>query len=140
MSIRGMEPNFIIVALGCSSILIGFPRSLWLGIATGLISVAFLPDNFGAIMTSRTVLGAVLGSLRGRLIGEGLFVGPLVGVLATLVAEVVFELFSPNRHMRLWLGQTVGESTYNLVLATPLYFVLRRVGVGYEQSTPFNRL
>ena len=139
MSIHGIEPNFIIVALGCSSILIGFPRSLWLGIATGLISVTFLPDNFGAIMTSRTILGAVLGSLRGRIIGGSLFVGPLVGVLATLIAEMAFQLFSPNRHVRFWLTQTFGESMYNLALATPLYFILRRIGVGYQQSTPFTR-
>jgi hypothetical protein len=38
----------------------------------------------------------------------------------------------------LWAFSTLGEVIYNTILALPVYFILRRFGIGRQIETPFS--
>lgn len=138
--IRWAQPDFVLVTLGCAAVLIGGSRATLLGLWAGLLTAALIPGTFRTFLTSRTLAGAFAGFLQRFLIRDSLLVPPLVALATTLTAEVVHVLMDPGiaRHpFRLWLYKVVGETLYNMVLALPVYFLLRRLGLGQEPRDPF---
>ena len=138
--LRWAQPDFVLVTLGCAATLIGGSRGTFLGLWAGLLTAALIPGTFGTFLTSRTLAGALAGYLQRFLIRDSLLVPPLVVLATTLAAEAVYVLMAPGiaRHpFRLWFDKIVGEVLYNIVFAFPVYFLLRRLGLGHVPDDPF---
>ena len=143
VSIRGAQPDFPLVVLSGSAILVGSMRGSLLGFWAGLLAAVSLPAAYGSLFASRIVAGAFAGNLGSSLVRANLLVPPLVTLAATLLAETVCMLMAPSpalHHSRRWLIQTGSEILYNTVLALPVYFLLRLCRVGHLRDDPFGRL
>ena len=131
------QPDFPLVTLGCAATLLGGARGVGLGFWAGLLTASLNPGTFGTYLASRTLAGAFAGWLHGSVIRDSVVVPPLVLLATTLVAEAIAVLMSPTHHLRLWAAQVGGETLYNMLLALPVYFLLRRLGVGRQREDPF---
>lgn len=131
------QPDFVLVVLGCAATLLGGARGVGLGFWAGLLTAALSPGTFGTHLASRTLAGALAGWLHGSVIRDSVVVPPLVLLATTLVAEAIAVLMAPTHHLRLWAAQVGGETLYNMALALPVYFLLRRLGVGRQREDPF---
>ena len=140
LHVRWAQPDFILVTLGCAATLLGGGRATFLGLWAGLLTAALIPGTFGTFLTSRTLAGALAGWVQRFLIRDSLLVPPLVVLAATLAAEAVYVLMAPGvaRHpLRLWLLKVGGEALYNMLFAFPVFFLLRRLGLGHVPDDPF---
>lgn len=140
VSIRGAQPDFPLVVLSGSAILVGSVRGSLLGFWTGLLAAVSVPAAYGSLFASRIVAGAAAGSLGSNLIRANLLVPPIVTLAANLTAELVCTLIAPSlaiHHPRRWLLQTGSEILYNTLLALPVYFLLRFLRVGQLRDDPF---
>jgi rod shape-determining protein MreD len=138
--IRWAQPDFVLLTLACAGVLIGGGRAALLGLWAGLLTASLVPATFGTLLTSRILAGAMAGYLHRFMMRDSLFVPPLVVFTVTLTASVVHVLMAPNialNSLHLWLYQTGGEVLYNTVLALPVYFLLRRLGLGKPPEDPF---
>ena len=138
--LRWAQPDFVLVALGCAATLLGGAQGTFVGLWAGLLTAALIPGTFGTFLTSRTLAGALAGYLQRFLIRDSLLVPPLVVLAATVAAETVYALMAPGiaRHpLRLWLLRVGGETLYNMALALPVYWLLRRLGLGHVPDDPF---
>ena len=140
LHVRWAQPDFILVTLGCAATLLGGGRATFLGLWAGLLTAALVPGTFGTFLTSRTLAGALAGWVQRFLIRDSLLVPPLVVLAATLTAEMVYVLMAPGvaRHpLRLWLFKVGGEALYNMLFAFPVFWLLRRLGLGHVPDDPF---
>lgn len=137
--VRWAQPDFVLVTLGCAATLLGGGRGTFLGLWAGLLTAALVPGTFGTFLTSRTLAGALSGWLQRFLIRDSLLVPPLVVLAATLAAEAISVLMAPGvaRHPRLWLFKVGGEAFYNMLFAFPVFWLLRRLGLGHVPDDPF---
>ncbi|MGI4790152.1 MAG: rod shape-determining protein MreD [Janthinobacterium lividum] len=143
ISIRGAEPDFPLVVLSSSAILVGSTRGSLLGFWAGLLAAVSLPSVYGSLFVSRIVAGAFAGNLGSSLIRANLLVPPLVTLAATVLAEMICMLMAPGpalHHSRRWLIQTGSEILFNTVLALPVYLFLRLCRVGHLREDPFGQL
>jgi rod shape-determining protein MreD len=142
VSIRGAEPDFPLVVLSGSAVLVGSMRGSLLGFWTGLLAAVSLPAAYGSVFASRIIAGAFAGSFGSSLIRTNLLVPPLVTLAASLLAEFVSTLIAPGpalHHSRRWLFQTGGEVLYNTALALPVFLLLRLCRIGQLQDDPFGQ-
>ncbi len=142
VSIRGAEPDFPLVVLSGSAILVGSLRGTLLGFWAGLLAAASLPATYGSMFASRIVAGAFAGSFGSSLIRTNLLVPPLVTLAASLLAELVCTLIAPGpalHHSRRWLIQAAGEILYNMALAVPIFLLLRVCRIGQLRDDPFGQ-
>ena len=142
ISIRGAQPDFPLVVLSGSAILVGSVRGSLLGFWAGLLAAVSFPASYGSLFAGRICAGALAGSLGSSLIRSNLLVPPLVTLAATLLAEVLCLLMAPGpalHHPRRWLIQTGSELLYNAALATPIYLLLRLCRVGQLREDPFGQ-
>ena len=140
VSIRGAQPDFPLVVLSGSAILVGSVRGSVLGFWTGLLAAVASPAAYGSLFASRIVAGAFAGNLGSSLVRANLLVPPLVTLAANLLAEAVCTLIAPSlalHHPRLWLRETGSGILYNTVLALPVYLLLRFCRVGQLREDPF---
>ena len=142
ISIRGAQPDFPLVVLTGSAILVGSLRGSLLGFWAGLLAAASFPAAYGSVFASRIVAGAFAGSLGSSLIRTNLLVPPLVTLAATALTETVCLLMAPGlalHYPRRWLLQTGSEICYNTVLALPIYLLLRFCRIGQLREDPFGQ-
>lgn len=142
VAFRGAQPDFPLVLLSSSALLLGSLRGSILGFWAGLLAAASFPAAYGSVFASRIVAGAFAGSLGSSLIRANLLVPPLVTLAATVLAESACTLIAPSfalHHSRRWLLGTGGEVLYNTVLALPVYLGLRLCRIGQLQDDPFGQ-
>ena len=137
------EPNFPLVALTCSALLLGSRAGIGLGFLAGLLTASSFPATFGSLFASRIVAGAFAGGLQRSLIRDNVLVPPLVTLAATLIAEVISFVMAPGlsiHHLRHWALSLGGEALYNAALALPLHFLMRLLQIGRLPVDPYARL
>ena len=142
VNIHGAQPDFPLVVLSSSAILVGSLRGSLLGFWAGLLAAVSLPASYGSVFASRIVAGAFAGSLGSGLIRSNFLVPPLVTLAASLLAELACTLIAPGpalHHSHQWLVQTGGEVLYNTVLALPVFLLLRLCRVGQLWDDPFGQ-
>ena len=142
INFRGAEPDFPLVVLSGSAILVGSRRGSLLGFWTGLLAAASLPAAYGSLFAGRIVAGVFAGSFGSSLIRTNLLVPPLVALAASLASETVCMLIAPGpalHHSRRWLIQTGGGVLYNMALALPVYLLLRLCRIGQLRDDPFGQ-
>lgn len=134
------QPDFILLTLACTGVLLGGNRAILLGLWAGLLTSALIPGIYGTLLTSRVLAGGLAGYAARFVIRDSLIVPPLVTLLVTGIAEVVRVLMAPGpswHPIHLWLEKVGGEMLYNALLALPVYVLLRRLGLGAVREDPF---
>lgn len=134
------QPDFPLLTLACAGVLLGGNQATFLGLWTGLLTAAMIPGTFGTLLTSRVLSGTLAGYLSRFVIRDSVLVPPLVTLLVTGTAEVVRVLMAPGLSLHpihLWLEKVGGEMLYNALLSLPVYFLLRRLGLGVVQPDSF---
>jgi len=139
LQVFGAQPNLTLIVLACGASLVGGVYGIGLGLWAGLLTAAQVPGGYGSLLTSFTLAGAFAGGLRRNLTAGNPLVPFLVVLPTTLVAQGVYLLMNPHGVHR-WLFAALGELVYNLVLAIPLYWLLRKLGVGRLRDDPFGNV
>jgi rod shape-determining protein MreD len=140
MMIRGAQPDLPLIALACGAALVGGDASVGLGFWTGLLQASVLGMYPGSYLASRTLAGAFAGFLERTLIRDSFLAPPAIVITTTLIAEVIFAAMAPpvwTHHVRVWSRAMIGEAVYNAALAFPLYFLLRKIGVGWRPADEY---
>ncbi len=140
LHVRAAQPDFILLTLACAGVLLGGGRAALLGLWAGLLTAALVPATFGTLLTSRILAGTMAGLLHRLVIRDSPIVPPLVVLVVTLTAEITYVLMAPGvalHPLRVWLAHVGGEALYNALLSLPLYFLLRRLGLGSAPEDPF---
>ena len=129
LSIRGVRPDLLLATSLLISMFSDANGGAALGFFAGLIHACFAAPplgGFGSLLFSRTLVCFGVGWLEERIYRDnGLLAVVLVG-LGTLLAEGVFFVLSPQRHLVHWARSVGGMTLYNVLLAYPLYLLLRR--------------
>lgn len=140
VTVRGAQPDLPLIVLGCGAALVGGNASVGIGFWTGLLQAAVLDVYVGSYLTSRTLAGAFAGFLERTLIRDGVLAPPVIVFSTTIVCELVFAAMAPpvwNHHMRVWIHSVLGEALYNAVLSFPLYYIMRKIGVGWRPADEY---
>ena len=140
VSILGAQPDFPLVVLSGSAILVGSSRGSLLGFWTGLLAAVSFPAAYGSLFAGRIAAGTFAGSLGSSLIRANWLVPPLVTLAANLLAELIGLLMAPGlalHHPRRWFLQTGGELLYNALLALPISLLLRFCRIGQLRDDSF---
>lgn len=137
IAVYNARPDFLLVTLACAASLMGFPRSVWLGLIVGLLAAATAPGAYGATLASRTLTGAVAGRSRTLLVRNSVFSAPLIALSSTIACELIYNLIARNGHLRQLAVPLTGELLYNIVFAVPIYTIFRWCGVGSREQSPF---
>lgn len=141
--IKGAQPDLPLVFLACGGSLIGGNYAVVLALWTGLLEASMVAWYFGSLLTSRTLAGAFAGGLKRSVIRDSLVVPPIIVFLTTAVAQLVYAVMVPNawvHHAHEWVRSVVGQLLYNTALSYPVYFLLRRCGIGRPKENPFGRV
>lgn len=127
VSIGGVAPDFLLIAIGCLA-LFGTRRSgAIVGFAAGVIEGALAGANLAAYAVSRTIAGFVSGWFSSLEFEASAVVASFVVFAITLFAQLLLMFVAPPGQIMSFLLATIGSAVYNGVLAMPLYALLRRV-------------
>ena len=129
IGIRSVRPDLLLATALLSAMFSEANGGAALGFCAGLIHACFAAPplgGFGSLLLSRTLVCFGVGWLEERIYRDsGLLAVVLVG-LGTLLAEGVFFVLAPQRHLFHWVRSVGGTTLYNVVLAYPVYLLLRR--------------
>ncbi len=129
IGIRGVHPDLLLATALLSAMFSDANGGAALGFFAGLIHASFAAPalgGFGSLVVSRVLVCFGVGWLEERIYRDnGLLAVILVGV-GTLLTEGVYFILSPQRHLVHWASSVVGTTLCNLILAYPLYLLLRR--------------
>jgi rod shape-determining protein MreD len=139
ISVLHGKPDFVLTTIVCIAVLTGTTNSVLLCVWGGFLTAVLAGFNYGSILISRLVTGAVAGLLRQHVIQDSIVVPPLTVFLATWICEGLYFLMAPNLHgVHWWLRMVLSESFYNSVLAVPIYFGLRLIRFGTNLEGAYN--
>ncbi len=128
LSLRGARPDILLATALISSMFCEANGGAVLGFSVGLIHACFAapPGGFGSLLFSRTLVCFGVGWLEERIYRDSGLLAVVLVTLGTALSECLFFVSAPQRHLLHW-ARSVGTTTlYNLVLAYPLYLLLRR--------------
>jgi rod shape-determining protein MreD len=133
------RPDFVLTTLVCICILVGSLYGTAISVWAGFLTAVLAGINYGSVLVSRLITGALCGSLQQLVIQDVIVIPPIVVFLATWLAEGLYFLMAPNLHdLRWWLKMVLGESLYNAALAVPIYAGLRYLNYGAEANQAYN--
>ena len=129
IGVRGVRPDLLLATALLSAMFSEANGGAALGFCAGLVHACFAAPplgGFGSLLVSRTLVCFGVGWLEERIYRDnGLLAVVLVG-LGTLLTEGVYFILAPQRHLVLWARSVGGTTLYNVILAYPLYLLLRR--------------
>lgn len=143
MSVNGAAPDFLLIVLGCSAMLIGGYWGVVLGFATGYLTAALSADPFipfGTMLVSRTIAGAFAAGLQRSVIRDSVWVPALVVAATTAISDVIYAAMAPHswlQNPRQWFRLQGGQMIINTLLSYPFYLLLRKLGLGIPKEDPF---
>ncbi len=126
---RGVKPDLLLATALISAMFSEANGGAVLGFFAGLIHACFAAPalgGFGSLVVSRILVCFGIGWLEERIYRDnGLLAVVLVG-LGTLLTEGIYFILAPQRHLVHWMRSVGGATLYNVILAYPLYLLLRR--------------
>jgi cell shape-determining protein MreD len=126
LEVFGARPDFLLLALGLSSLYLRRAGGTLAGFAAGLVQGALGLSNLAHYVISRSVAGFI-GSWSNAF---GFAPGPLTAAafVAALTAgsQGLLMLLAPPPDIAPFVGDTIRTAMYNGVLAVPLYALLER--------------
>lgn len=133
ISIRGIAPDFSIIALVLVALAAGPMPATVAGFGVGLVQDLSNPSLLGLNALCKSLLGYGLGRLRGRLVYGLPVVEGLVVVLSVLLHDIVYLLvqsrLSDDAFLTPLLGQTLPVAIYTGLIGVPIIRFAAAVGV-----------
>jgi hypothetical protein len=127
LSFWRFSPDFPIVALAATSLIVSRPVATIFGFALGIGYGALAGASITHYGVSRVLAGFAGGTIRSFRFGESSLVAAAMGAVLTLLAYLIFMFLAPPKGIVLFLGDTIRAAVYNGVLTVPVYAVLRRL-------------
>ena len=141
IAILHSSPDFLMTLLVCLSLILGTVNATLYNVWATFLTCTLAGVNYGSILASRVLTGALAGSLRQHVIEDSPIVPLITVFLATWICESIYFIMAPNLHaLRWWVRMVWGESLYNSAISIPVYFGLRWIGIGNDVqngSNPF---
>lgn len=141
--INHAQPDFILIVASCASILIGGEYAVIIGFLAGLLQASLIDQYVGSFLTSRTLAATFTGTLKRLVIRDSLLVPPITVFITTVVSELLMAAMAPSiwlHNIRYWGRCCLGEIIYNVILSYPVYYLMRKLSVGYLKEDPFGRI
>jgi len=133
ISIRGIAPDFSIIALVLLALAAGPMPATVAGFGVGLVQDLSNPSLLGLNALCKSLLGYGLGRLRGRLVYGLPVVEGLVVVLSVLLHDIVFLMvqsrLSDDAFLTPLLGQSLPVAVYTGLIGVPIIRFAAMVGV-----------
>lgn len=129
LSIHGARPDFLLVVLIATALMLDPFEGAIMGFAAGFIHGSIVGISLGSFIISRTLIGFIAGTVTVRLFSEN----PLVPMLGagglTFLSEAVFLLSNPTGGFLVVMNKILMTSLYNSVLTMIAFWILRRFEV-----------
>lgn len=128
MAIKGAQPQLPLLLTALGATFCNANEGALLGFLNGFLFASISPllgGGLGGILVGNTIVGFGIGWLGERVFRGSTFLSPIFAGIGTLVANLIFLLAVPPPAFLNWLlvcGKTI---LYNMVLALPLYPLLR---------------
>lgn len=129
----GGQPDFVFCVVITAALLSDAGTGSVLGLVGGLLTAALVGETVGTFLVSRTLAGFVAGWFSSRLFRTNAGVIVLSVLAASVTAETVYALAAPRVGLMPWLWSALIGTAYNVVLALPLTYLLRRLGWGRDR-------
>jgi cell shape-determining protein MreD len=129
--ILGLKPNFILPLVIYCGYHFGKMRGFFIGLILGGITEIFCSDHLGIMTLSYGLLGGLAGLVTKQVISES-WLSFMVGTFCASILEGILlssVSLRPYFWTNLWLI-TLPGSIYNLISATILFWILRRIPKG----------
>jgi rod shape-determining protein MreD len=132
LSLRGVQPDFVLIILCIAAYILGPLPGQILGFVSGLTMDLLTGGLLGISAFAYTVIGYGVGLMGSKLYGRSLFTSSIIMFFATLFKAVLLsmaaamflekEYFGYFTHGRVFL-----EAILNCFLAPPLFFIILKV-------------
>lgn len=123
LSVAGVKPDVALIFIVSIGLILGPRKGMWAGFGCGLIGAISAADvGFGALVTSRLLVGPLAGYAGTRLFPGNPLVPPFALGAFTWVCEIIYFAVSPQPHLAHWARICLIESAYNAMLSWPMYF------------------
>ncbi len=128
MRFHGARPDFVLLfALLCSQFCPANEAAA-VGFSAGMLSacVASPPDGgLGSIVFSLTLICFSIGWLEGRVFRDNPAMALAIVAAGTVLTQSAFFAVDPQHHALSWARGVLLEVIYNLILALPVYLIVR---------------
>ncbi|MCS7301094.1 MAG: rod shape-determining protein MreD [Fimbriimonadales bacterium] len=137
LQIGHATPDFPLLILACLALLTNPNAAAWAGFLTGLLHASVLDQTVGSLLVSRTLAATAVAYLP-ILLSERhwLSVIPAVALL-TLLAQGLLYLAAPTLSGSAFWQETLWSMVYNMALAIPVYWLIRRIVPPERDNEPF---
>lgn len=133
ISIRGIAPDFTVIAIVILAMSAGVRAGVFGGFALGLVQDLAVPTLLGLHALAKSVLGWIVGGTRGRLIYGVPLVEGTVMLVACLGHDTLFLLVQSRQQNEAFLGllltEAVPTALYTALIGLPLVRLADIVGI-----------
>lgn len=127
MQVGVAVPDFPLLVLACVALVTNPNTAAWAGFFTGLLHASMLEQTVGSLIVSRVLAATAVAYLPLVLSNRHwLSAVPAVAML-TLLCQTLFYLAAPSLGGGAFWEATVGSMVYNIALAIPAYWLIRRI-------------
>ena len=130
MQIRGAQPDLLMTFTIVGAMFCDMGGGAATGFFAGLFHASFASPpggGFGALIVSRTLVGAGVGWMEDRVFRDQPLFTALCVAVGTLISEAIFFVAAPQPQTLHWAKMALLSALYNAVIALPMAAVLRRL-------------
>ncbi|AIE85648.1 rod shape-determining protein MreD [Fimbriimonas ginsengisoli] len=127
VTIGGVVPDFLLVAVGCLSLFGNRVAGSFIGFGAGIVQGALAGANLGAYAVSRILAGFLTGWFNMLEFESNPAVAFFAVAAATILGQLLLMFAAPPSQIISFLLATIGSAIYNGVLAMPLFVLLKKV-------------
>lgn len=120
-------PDFPLLVLACLALLTNPNTAAWAGFLTGLLHASMLEQTVGSLIVSR-VLAATLTAYLPLVVSNRHWLSALLAAaVLPLLSHTFYYLAAPNFGSSTYWQAVLGSIVYNMALAIPAYWLVRRI-------------
>lgn len=137
MSIASVKPDFVLVFVALMGLFYGHKTGLLIGFFSGLVIDLSGMGVFGFYTFCYTLLGVIAGSIQKSVFEENYLLPVIIVFFGTFIMQILWYFCLWFNDYRLTNYAMIilfifAKPLYNVVLATPMFFVLKRLKALYN--------
>lgn len=120
-------PDFPLLVLACLALLTNPNTAAWAGFLTGLLHASMLEQTVGSLIVSRVLAATLVAYLPVVISNRHWFSALPATAVLMLLSHAFYYLAAPNFSSGAYWQAVLGSMVYNMALAIPTYWLVRRV-------------